>query len=430
MRRCAFAGRLAAVWMAVAVAACSAEPRWRSNEGPAERDAARLFRPEGALGVPRDPYAGEIAAVPMRTNMRPCCAFGAQLRVRVGPVPIPLYFLGNLIDRRRLFHHVYDSGNSTFGSRRAGAELLGREGNGLVYSCRGGFVDVAHVRDYADAALYTITTVARNLETGGEFPLPEEGAKLTIALRPVNPNTLTQEGRWNIAIPLGQWLAFQSAVWHEIATWFGWSTFALFPEKVSAFSPEDLYSDLLGARIAAAVVSQSGARDELSYNRNVARWLDRALQSIQTVPVSVAEEAMLAVDGIWWDSTKRIPDMSLVLRRSFETGAVVSPWLVPPSRSGVLLRTACGEQPKPLPIANPSGMNGIDFASQAKLVIDLPPELASQEPFTSLGARITQEDFPAILYFIRKRNMEMFGPQAGQPALAEPDAPATTVVTR
>ncbi|MFN2426043.1 MAG: DUF4056 domain-containing protein [Candidatus Binatia bacterium] len=401
--------------LSVLLASCAAQPRWRSHDDPFDRDATRLFRPEGGAGAPRDPDADEIAEVPMRVNMRPCCAFGAQLQVRVGPVPIPFYFVGNLVDRSKIRHHVYDSGNSTFGSRGAGPELLHSEGNGLAYSCGAGFIDVAHVRDYADTALYMITSLARRLETGGVIPLPDEGAKVSITLRPVDPDTLARLGRWPIAIPLGQWLAFESSVWHEIATWFGWSTFALFPEKVSAFSPDDLYSNLLGARVAAAVLSQHGARDEFAYNRNVNKWLERTLAYLATVPVAAAEEAMRAVDGIWWDSKKRIPDVSLVLRRSFEAGPVVHPWLVPSHKFGPMLRAACGPDPQPLPIANPSSMNNIDFAEQATLEIELPVELASQEPFVSLGRHITQRDFPVILEFIRKQNHELFGPAADRP---------------
>jgi hypothetical protein len=411
---------LAVVAMSLALAACSAEPRWRSNEVTVDRDAARLFRPEGAAGAPRDPYAYEVAQVPVRTNMRPCCAFGAQLRVRVGPVPIPLYFVGNIIDRRRLGHHAYDSGDSTFRSRSSGDETSGSERNGLVYTCHGGFIDVAHVRDNADAAIYTITSLARQLETGATIPLPDEGAKVSIELRPVEAATLAQHGRWAIAIPLGQWLAYQSAVWHEIVTWFGYSTFTLFPERVSSFSPEDLYSDLLGARIAAAVVSQRGGRDEFAYNRNMDRWIDRTLALLEAVPVPAAKEAMLAVDGLWWDSQKRLPDFSLVIRRNFEFDSSVSPWLVPASRFGPLLRANCGTDPSAIPIANPSSMSGIDFASQASLVVELPPALASQEPFAKLGPRITQADFPAIVAWIQAQSRVEFGPSSDVPGVAAP----------
>jgi hypothetical protein len=60
-------------------------------------------------------------------------------------------------------------------------------------------------------------------------------------------------------------------------------------------------------------------------------------------------------------------------------------------------------------------MSGIDFAEQASLVIELPDELASQEPFVSLGRRITQKDFPKIVEFIRAENRAMFGPLADRP---------------
>jgi hypothetical protein len=400
---------------AVVLAGCTAKPRWKTNEDSNNRDAGRLFRAEGAVGAPRDPASHDIAQVPMRVNMRPCCAFGAQLQVRVGPVPIPFYFVGNMVDRRKLRHHIYDSGNSTFGSRGVGPEILHKEGNGLAYACRGGFIDIAHVRDYADTALYTITTLARNLEDGGTFPLPDEGARVRIALEPLDAKTVAQYGRWAIAISLGQWLSFQSSLWHEIATWYGWSTFTLFPEKVSAFSPDDLYSNILGGRVAAAVISQRGSRDEFAYNRNVDQWLDRTLAYVATVPVGAAEEAMQVVDGHWWDSSKRIPDVSLVLRRSFEVGDVIHPWLVPPSRFGPRLRAACGPDPKPIPIENPSSMSGIDFAEQASLVIELPEELARQEPFVGLGRQITQKDFPKIVEYIRAENRELFGVFADKP---------------
>lgn len=358
--------------------------------------------------------------MPVRENMRPCCAFGAQLKVRVGPVPIPLYFFGNMVDRKRIRHHVYDSGVTTVSSDGKTRELFHSEGNGLVYSCRGGFLDVAHLRDYADTTLYMVTAVARHLETGGAIVLPEEGAGVHVELRPVDPLILEAKRRWGVAIPLGQWLAYQSAIWHEIVTWFGWSTFSLFPERVSSFSPEDIYSNLLGARIGAAVVSQRGARDEFSYNRNVDRWIDRTLVALDSVPVEAAKEAMLAVDGSWWDSSKRLPDFELVLRRNFNTGPTVTPWLVPPSRFGPRLREACGDNPEPLSIETSDSLDGIDFRKQATLVIDLPPELAAQEPFASIGSRITQDDFPQIISYLQRENRSLFGPDAEHPDLPIP----------
>ena len=124
---------------------------------------------------------------------------------------------------------------------------------------------------------------------------------------------------------------------------------------------------------------------------------------------------MRSVDGVWWDSTKRIPDVGLVLRRNFDVDEAVTPWLVPPGKRGPLVKAACGNFDRPLSIANPAAMSGIDFAEEAMLVIDLPDELASQPPFDKIGRRITQKDFPAIVAFIRAQARDLFGPLADRP---------------
>ena len=81
-----------------------------------------------------------------------------------------------------------------------------------------------------------------------------------MVIKPVDPEIVAAHGRRAVAVPLAQWIAFQLSTWHEIATWFGWSALSIFPEEASAFSPEDLYSNLLGIRIAGA---QPGRNDAL-----------------------------------------------------------------------------------------------------------------------------------------------------------------------
>ena len=412
------------------VSACStaAQPRWNSPAAPGTRDAARMFAPEGVNGVMRFAYATEVPFVPPRVKLRPCCAFGAQLQVRVGPVPIPWYFMGNIVDPDLMDDHVYDNGLATLGSRGDELSLVHSEGNGLVYTCRGGFLDIAHVRDYADTTLYLATLIARDLEKGGEFPLPEEGGKLSFRLQPLPSRLVAQEGRWAVAVPLAQWLSQQVSIWHEIATYFGWSTFTLFPEEVSAFSPEDLYSNLLGARIAAAVLSRNGARDEFAYNRNVDTWIDEVLLLLRAVPKETAEEAMLAVDGLWWDSTKRLPDRDLVIRRNFDDSRSLMPWLIPPSRVGPKLRAACGDDPRPMPLANPASSEGLEFSKYVTFVVEVPEEMAAKEPFATIGPRITQKDFPRLLAWLREENTRRYGANADRPngdaPAARPAAPA------
>ena len=284
-------------------------------------------------------YASEIPKVPVRKNLRPCCAFGAQLRVRLGPLPIPGYAIGNIVDREHIGLHVYDSGVAQVSSRGDAEGLVHSEHNGLIYTCRGGFIDTAHVRDYADWMIYVGTTMARSLERGVEAELPDEGGHRRIRLRPIDPDLVDRLGRRAVVIPMAQWLAYQLSVWHEIATWFGWSTTPLFSEKVSAFSPEDLYSNLLGARLAGAVAAQRTARDEYLYNRSLGEWLDDALEYLGATSVEVGEEAMASLDGLWWDSRARLTDPGLVRRRNLGGGAALRPPPDPPNGRIELERT-------------------------------------------------------------------------------------------
>lgn len=305
--------------------ACAAPPRWRADDQPSESDTAVLFTERGAAGTFREMHASEIPQIPVRAKLRPCCAFGAQLRAKLGPLPIPGYCIGNLLGPDDLGGHVYDSGVVQVGSRVDEDGLVHSERNGLVYACRGGFVDTAHVRDYADWTIFLATRIARNLETGLDLSLPAEGGQRLVIVQPFDAATVERTGRRAIAIALGQWLAFQLSVWHEIATWYGWSTMSAFPEKVSAFSPEDLYSNLIGARIAAAIASQRAAREETLYNRSVDEWLARVLGHLGAVPADVGREAMSSVDGLWWNSARKLPDPALVLRRNLGAGSSVAP---------------------------------------------------------------------------------------------------------
>ena len=88
------------------------------------------------------------------------------------------------------------------------------------------------------------------VEHGGRIELPDEGGLRVVYVVAADPAVLEGVGRTEYAIRLAEWLAFELSIWHEIATWFGWSALSGFPELASAFSPEDLYSNLLGTRLA------------------------------------------------------------------------------------------------------------------------------------------------------------------------------------
>jgi hypothetical protein len=207
--------------------------------------------------------------------------------------------------------------------------------------------------------MFLAPTLARILEPGGRVALHDEGGALAVVLRPVPAAQLETYGRVRTAVTLAEWLVFQMSIWHEIATWYGWSSVPPFPERQSAFSPEDLYSNALGIRLAGGVIALRAAATDRIYERTLDRWLQEALAALGAVDAEIGRAAADQVDGSWWDSRRRVPDDRLVLRRNFDTSSPVVPWTV--GRRGAVASAweaaHCpgGASPAPLPIIDRLG---------------------------------------------------------------------------
>jgi hypothetical protein len=386
---------------------------------PTPEDAGIALKAENLTQLSQDPKALTIPPVPVRRRLRPCCAFGADLAAKVGRVPVPAFRIGNILGRDDIGPHTYDSGLLHIRRSEQQAVLLNNEKNGLIYTCRGGFIDTAHVRDYADWSLFLGTEFARNLATGTTITLPDEGGSRTILLKPIDPEILARYHPTMIAIVLAEWVTFKMSMWHEIATWFWWSSVPGFPEKASAFSPEDLYSNLIGIKLVSAIAHRRLTRSEELYNQNVTAWLLQGIDYLGAVPKEVSRDAMRAVDGTWWDSSKRLPDPSLVLRRDLDIESPQVPWLVPDSLATPALRETlrrhCGEDPAPARLAHRSSAAGIVLSDLVTLRIAVNDGIAAQSPFPEIGRVITQKDFPAIVAAIREQNRDEFGQDADRP---------------
>jgi len=416
------ARRLLAVVVLASIAAspaCVRKPRWRATDVPDAADAELALNAANVSELYRDPAPSEIPAVPIRQRLRPCCAFGVDLAASVGKVPVPAFRIGNICGPEEVGPHTYDSGVVHIRQSEQQKPLLNNENDGLVYTCRGGFIDTAHARDYADWAMFIGSRFARDLETGTTIRLPDEGGARTIVLKPLEPELLERYDRVLAAANLAQWITLRLSIWHEIATWFWWSSVRGFPEKSSAFSPEDVYSNLVGIKIAMALGYRRSARTENQYNQAVTRWLDEVLAVLGAVPKDAGRAAMRAVDGVWWDSNKRLPDPTLVIRRSFDIDSPITPWVVrealasPDPRAA--LREHCGEKSAPWPLYFREAGGGIRFSDYVTLHIEVDDNLAAQSPFTELGRNVTEADFPAIVAGIREQNREEFGPGSDRP---------------
>jgi len=352
------------------------------------------------------------------SSLRPCCAFGDAQRVDLGPVPVPGVTLENVVSIPELGEHQYDNGPAPLGSDDQ-RPLFESERNGLLYTCRGGFIDTAHVRDYADWTVFFTAQIGRRIETGGVITLADEGGAREVRVKPVPPEVIERIGRRTLLVALARWTAFQLSLWHEISTWCGWSSSSVFPETSSAFSPEDLYSNLLGVSMAAEILQARHARSEGDYNESMDVWMKTTLRSLAVVPPSTTRAVLEALDGHWWDSSKRLPAFELVTRRNFDVSDPLRPWLMPERLASPALRAElrerCPAGARPEPLALPSRIDGLGFAEVVTLLLRPDDIVAEHVPFVRARDTITQADFPAIMAALRQEALEDFGKDATRP---------------
>jgi len=414
--------RAAGVLLVCALLAVACEKdRWEAGESvraPDEDVAAALG--DTSHQDDSDLTRADIPTIQYPRSLRPCCAFGHDLKVEVGRVALPGVEIGNILGPEQIGPHRYDNGFLSLEIEDPRG-FVDDENNGLVYTCRGGFVDTAHVRDNADNTLALADATARLLDTGGTIEVPPQGAAMRVRLSALPEDAIDRLGRLRLSVELGRWLAYQFSIWHEIATWYGYASMEEWPEKISAFSPEDLYSNQLGARISGAIILSHGARSDSEYNLNVDAWIAQMLKRLEVVSLEDAIAAAQSVDGAWWDSERRIPDWKLVKRRRMDTGPLLGPWLLeaaePGAKGKVEPIAACADAGPPLVLRVEEGWNGLAFRDLATVEFEVgDPMVAAGIPLPRAPDRVvTQDDFPAIIEAVRRENAAVFGEGAHQP---------------
>lgn len=235
--------------------------------------------------------------------IRTCCAFGTDLSV----ARIPFVHKSDLVGLDGIGAHHY-----------LGDKF---EGNGIIYTRRGGFIDLGHLRDYVDWTAYLHARMAAARADGQlvTLELGSEGGHKTLSI-----DLSSHADQPNLAELAGK-IAFDLSLWHEIATWFGASYIPLVPERYSSFSPEDLYSNLLGVEIGVEAI-----RSELPFEQAVDQILLRYLAELGAVPrVEDTHYALEQVEELWWTRRKALPSAKVLLRRNVGTGGALDPWLIP-----------------------------------------------------------------------------------------------------
>lgn len=238
------------------------------------------------------------------------------------------------------------------------------EQNGIIYTCGAGHVDIAHVRKAADWTGYLAATTLRHLErreTAFRFKLHEPSLYFVELTYPQNWDQRPPEEQESVArelaVRLGQYLAYTGLTWHEILTWFGYQPRPYKSEFPSAFSWEDTYSNLLGTRVAAGALRDR----EHTFSEAVTLILELELEALGPRPAHVARQAADAMRGKWfcetWFSTT-------IMKRNFDVGlddGYVTPCLVP------AVPGCEGARPHPLPVPTPESLTDCGFTVKLEI---------------------------------------------------------------
>ena len=208
------------------------------------------------------------------------------------------------------------------------------EKDGIAYTCRGGDIDIIHVRIAADWTAYLATQTYKTLMSGKRgfsYKLAVDRSHNYVSFTyPPNWNRLSQTERAatarEMALAVGPYLSYTMTTWHEILTWFGFRCIGLATEFPSAFSWEDSYSNLIGTRVAVRALQDARHR----YNEAIEIALDEEMKTLGIQPAGVARQASERVKGKWF--TGSVLFFVDIKKRNFDVGlddGYVTPTLLP-----------------------------------------------------------------------------------------------------
>ena len=348
-------------------------------------------------------------------------------------------FLEGSLARKKPRSRMSSPPSATLGTKFMGADKLGKHGytfnfsekNGIIYTARGGHIDTPHLRKIADWTAYLASRIQESIgnnESGFSFRMWEPSRHFVTWTYPESWSTLPEaekeEATRDIAIALGQHLAFTAATWHEILTWHGYRGIGVWPEFQSAFTWEDNYSNLLGCHIAGAALSNP----DLKYSEAVTQEIRALVDSLGGQSKRVSRQASAAMRGVWYKGDVMFLK---IYKRHFDIGLTdgqITPWIVT-SRADLGSSTALPAS-VPLPDMTPLHRYGFEFNLEIEprefeknkiLRIVYPDRKTAQN-------RINPDlHFKLIMDAIIKSAIERYGSEVQQPYCAENPSPDSSV---
>jgi hypothetical protein len=259
---------------------------------------------------------GKIAFLAVAISLTAAgCSLTGGPRARLGYLPTATFGI--------LFPNPDKLGKHSYGT-----DLFGEVG-GIVYTCKGGHIDIHHIRGTADDARYLVKRIRETLSKnrkGFSFNLTGEMSTHKIGFAyPSNWDRRPDKDKIidEIAFETAVYLTFYAMTWHEIQTWFGVHFALAEPEFNSAFSWEDSYSNLIGARLGVEAVRDT----EHNFDEAMTIVIYRRLKELGVQPKETAIRASDSVRGKWYTGNF-VPDMRM---RNFDIGldGTITPTLVP-----------------------------------------------------------------------------------------------------
>jgi hypothetical protein len=334
-------------------------------------------------------------------------------RDRLGALPFPGTFtLYTKADPAHLGRHRYGHWPRPFGGDD-------EKERGIVYTTRAGFLDLAHVRIAIDWGRHC-TRLAQEAIVNGRDGLAVPGpdaAVFHVALEyPNGWGELPVAERARIVDAasrrVGQRVAYLVLTWHEVATWFGYRPF-LFDESRSAFTYDDTVATLVGLRVAGLAMAGAGEDTDDAFDAAATAALDAELRRLGACTPAQTEQAVRAVEGVWWSGDAPLKRQADVC--SADVDAVV-PWLV-----SDLPFASDSTVAEPFPIPCDRSLHGGPADVEAVTArVEIEPRMrqaaAMRELIPGHPERFREgRDLPPLFDAMRAQMRARYGPDVGRP---------------
>jgi len=217
------------------------------------------------------------------------------------------------------------------------------EGNGIIYTCRAGHIDLSHVRNTADWTKYAYERIYNELlKSSANIPFKTRVDPSIFHISIKYPNDwdlFSIDQKRAIAHPasvkLAQYVIFHAANWHELLSWYGQRQLFFFSEYASAFSWEDGFSNMMGIHLVGDVLLNKGK----DYNLDMTRTIKDELEMLHIFSRNKSISITKTIEGYWYTGwipgimeNMNPPGTLHILYRNFDIGELdgtINPSIIP-----------------------------------------------------------------------------------------------------